>query len=106
MEQQKQIVEFETGLSTAQAVDNNAGLLNTLQAKGGPLLLSQQDFFVGINDPLGLNPTGVAFDPVVMTEYAAWSGSKARSTGAFTVTDFCTAGSAVVLTSPPFRLLP
>jgi hypothetical protein len=71
-EQQKQIVEFEMGLSTAQAVDNHAGVLNTLQAKGGPLLLSHQDFFVGINDPLGGNPTRASFTPVVFTLFQPW----------------------------------
>src|SRR5262249_36233458 len=71
-EQQKQIVEFEMGLSTAQVIDNNAGPLHTLHANGGPLPISQQDFFVGINDPLGGNPTGAPFTPVVFTLFQPW----------------------------------
>jgi cytochrome c peroxidase len=76
-EQQRQIVEFEMGLSTAQAFDNNAGVLDTLNASGGPLALSRQDFFVGINDPLGGNPTGAGFTPVVFTLFEPWSRLRA-----------------------------
>jgi mono/diheme cytochrome c family protein len=72
-QQQNQIVEFEMGLATAQAVDNNAGDLGTLGAKGGASPLSQQDFYVGINDPLGGNPTGTAFTPVVFTIFQPWA---------------------------------
>jgi cytochrome c peroxidase len=71
-EQQQQIVDFEMALSTAQIVDNNAGNLGTLQANGGPVPLSKQDFYVGINDPLGGNPTNEAFTPVVFTLFQPW----------------------------------
>lgn len=71
-EQQQEIVDFETSLSTAQVFDNNAGDLGTLQANGGPLPLSKQNFFVGINDPLGGNPTNATFTPVVFTLFQAW----------------------------------
>jgi hypothetical protein len=66
-------VNFEMALSTAQIADNNAGLLNVLGATGGPFHLSQQNFFVGINDPLGGNPTGTAFTPVIFTLFQPWS---------------------------------
>jgi cytochrome c peroxidase len=72
-EQQSQIVNFETALSTAQIFDNQAGVLNALGATGGPLSLSQQTFFVGINDPLGGNPTGAAFTPVIFTLFEPWA---------------------------------
>jgi hypothetical protein len=72
-QQQQQIVNFEMGLATSQDYDNNAGDLSTLGANGGPLPLSQQNFFVGINDPLGGNPTGATFTPVVFTLFPAWA---------------------------------
>ena len=71
-EQQRQIVEFELALSTAQIVDDDAGRLDKLHAQGGPLYLSRQDFFVGINDPLGGNPTGASFSPIVFTLFQPW----------------------------------
>jgi hypothetical protein len=72
-EQRQQIVDFETGLFTAQVYDFAAGDLGTQGAKGGPKALSKQDFYIGINDPLGLNPKGTAFSPVVFTNFAAWA---------------------------------
>jgi mono/diheme cytochrome c family protein len=71
-EQQQQIVNFETHLSTAQITDDKAGALGTDGANGGPVALSQQQFFVGINDPLGGNPTNAPFTPVIFTLYGAW----------------------------------
>ena len=81
-EQQTQIVNFETALSTAQAMDNSAGSLGTMGAQGGPLTLSQQQFFVGINDPLGGNPTGVPFSPVIFTLFQPWSNLASNSPAA------------------------
>ena len=72
VEQQRQVVEFEMGLSTAQISDTNAGPLNTVGGNGGPTGLSRQDFFVGINDPLGGNPSGAEFTPVVFTLFQRW----------------------------------
>ena len=66
-EQQQQIVDFEMALSTAQAIDFGAGTLSHGGATGGPVTLSTQDFFIGINDPLGLNPFGTPFTPVIFT---------------------------------------
>jgi cytochrome c peroxidase len=66
------IVDFEMGLTTAQATDLNAGKLDTQSALGGPVNLFQENFFIGINDPLGGNPTGAAFNPVAMTLFDAW----------------------------------
>jgi cytochrome c peroxidase len=71
-EQAQQIVAFETGLFTAQARDNEAGSLHAAGAGGGPAHLLQQPFFIGINDPVGLNPTGAAFDPSAFTLFNAW----------------------------------
>ncbi|MDF0674301.1 MAG: hypothetical protein P0120_08155 [Nitrospira sp.] len=66
-EQQKGIVDFEMAISTAQAIDFGAGALDVHGASGGPIILSEQPFFIGINDPLGLNPFKTPFTPVVFT---------------------------------------
>jgi hypothetical protein len=72
-QEQQDIVAFETGLFTAQVWDRDAGLLRDAGAHGGPVALSQQPFFIGINDPVGLNPTNVPFDPRAFTIFDAWS---------------------------------
>ena len=66
-EQQKKIVDFEMALTTAQAVDFGAGALDVHGAGGGPVILATQPFFIGINDPLGLNPFKTPFTPVVFS---------------------------------------
>jgi cytochrome c peroxidase len=68
------IVDFETGLFTAQAVDAQGASLQGHGGHGGPIALSKQPFFTGINDPIGLNPSGAAFDPSAFTLFDAWSG--------------------------------
>src|SRR5262249_16063998 len=77
-EEARQIVAFETGLFTAQVVDDHAGPLFTSGAHGGPARLSRQLFFTGINDPIGLNPTGAAFDPPVFDLFDGWAGLNHR----------------------------
>ena len=66
------ILAFEEGLYTAQIFDLKAGDLRKAGGLGGPENLANQDFFLGINDPLGQNPTSKPFDPVVFTLYDAW----------------------------------
>lgn len=70
-DQRQAIVDFEMQLFTAQVEDDVAGSLASGGATGGPRFLSSQPFTFGMNDPLDGGP----FDPVVMTEFAAWSGS-------------------------------
>jgi cytochrome c peroxidase len=78
--QQQQIVTFETDLFTAQITaqifDDAAKELSDAGAAGGPLAVAQQlpEFFIGINDPLGQNPTGAAFTPDIFDIYCAWAG--------------------------------
>ena len=72
-DQRDQIVEFETNLFTTQVYDFAAGDLRAQGGRGGPKVLSREDFFIGINDPLGLNPKKLAFNPVVFTDFAAWA---------------------------------
>src|SRR5437868_7822310 len=74
-EQQQQIVDFETAIFTAQMNDNEAGVLNAKGAGGGPLNLAQQQFYTGINDALGGDPTGASFNRVAMTIYQNWLNS-------------------------------
>jgi cytochrome c peroxidase len=80
--QQGQIVDFETGIFTAQIFDNQAHDLHADGANGGPLALPQQlaEFFVGTNDPVGLNPTGAPFDPDIFDLYTSpmWQGLQDR----------------------------
>jgi len=72
---QQQIVDFESHLFTAQTLDFTAGELSSGGASGGPKALSTQEFFVGINDPLGGNPKGTAFTPEIFSLYKSWSHS-------------------------------
>jgi cytochrome c peroxidase len=77
-QQQQAIMQFELGLSTAQAFDYRAGALDTNGASGGPMALALQTtpaFFVGINDPLGGNPKGTPFTPAIFTLFSAWASS-------------------------------
>lgn len=62
-----QIVKFESQIYDAQVYDNSAGSLDHNGAGGGPVFLSEQEFFIGIND--SLSP---GFDPLVFTAYDAW----------------------------------
>jgi hypothetical protein len=74
-QQQRAIAEFEMSLSTAQAVDAHAGALNGNGASGGPAALALQTtpaFFIGINDPLGGNPSGAKFTPGIFSLFDAW----------------------------------
>jgi hypothetical protein len=74
-QQLSQIVAFETGLFSAQVNDQGAGSLTAQGAQGGPVKLSQQNTFVGINDSLGGDPSGAAFNPNVFTIYGAWASA-------------------------------
>jgi len=67
-----QIVAFESGLTTAQIRDNDAGSLSAGSASGGPVDLVSQKYSPGVNDPLAGNPVGVNFNKDVCSIYAAW----------------------------------
>lgn len=73
--QQQQIVNFESGLFTAQSFDNAAKYLDADGANGGPVDLQRQlaGFFIGINDPLGSNPTGAPFNSNIFNLFQGWS---------------------------------
>jgi len=65
-----QAVAFEKNIFDAQVLDYEAGRLDQSGANGGPVFLSQQDFFIGINDSLS-----AGFDNVVFTLYQAWQNA-------------------------------
>jgi len=67
------IVGFELGLSSAQVYDAGAGLLSARGATGGPVDLAGQLYYPGINDSLGADPDGTAFDAASMSLVSAWS---------------------------------
>lgn len=74
-QQLQAIVDFELQLFTAQIRDKEAGRLDADGAAGGPVALSQQEFFLGINDPLGLNPAGTPFTSTIFTLFDRWAGA-------------------------------
>jgi cytochrome c peroxidase len=76
----QQIVAFETSIFVAQSHDRRAGDLDAHGAAGGADALAAEPFYIGINDPVGLNPTGAAFDPRAFTAFNAWS--RVRGQGA------------------------
>ncbi|HLI83880.1 MAG TPA: hypothetical protein VKV17_08175 [Bryobacteraceae bacterium] len=79
------IVNFEMGLTTAQAYSNRAGLLNEQGATGGPKALLDQPFFISINSivhalfpqfeqPGGLvTPGDGQFTPAAFKIFDAWA---------------------------------
>ena len=73
-----------TGIFTAQIHDNAAGELTAAGANGGPTALatSVTKFFIGINDPLGLNPRGAAFNPMIFDIYNPWADLNGQGGGA------------------------
>jgi cytochrome c peroxidase len=80
-DQQAQIVAFQKGIFTAQDFDNAAHNLHVRNATGGPAALSAElsKFFLGINDPVGLNPTGASFNPNIFDLYKYWQGLRDAS---------------------------
>src|SRR6516162_5456448 len=99
--QQQQIVTFEgcttannpdpcatiakgAGIFTAQIHDDAAAELTAAGANGGPTAVatSVTKFFIGINDPLGSNPNGAAFNPMIFDIYNPWADLNGQGGGA------------------------
>ena len=72
------IVDFESHLTTAQLSDKQAGMLNERGGMGGAGILAQQQFWVGINDPLGNDPTLEPFDASAMRLFDDWNDPQAQ----------------------------
>ncbi len=80
---QRAIVDFEKALFVAQVSDNAAGDLTQAGALGGPLRLSGQAFYFGINDVLaGDYLTGAPFERNAMTLFGAWRNLPASASPA------------------------
>jgi cytochrome c peroxidase len=97
------IVNFELGLSTAQLRDESAGSLDRDGALGGPLALANQTYYPAINDVLGADPSGAAFNPVAMTAFAEWANSSysnAEPYGRAAARRAIAAGEALFNTAP------
>jgi cytochrome c peroxidase len=93
--EQQEIVNFEMALSTAQIIDNYAGRLDAHGATGGPIPLTSQPFFIGINSsvrfllppplfnfepPGGLAAPGDGhFTSAIFNPYDAWASTPATS---------------------------
>ena len=83
--EQKQIVDFEMALFTAQAVGRGVGQLDAQGAKGGPVPLAAQPFFISMNSsvhfllpqfeqPGGLvTPGDGQFTPAIFDTFNAWA---------------------------------
>ncbi len=70
------IVDFGTQIYTAQATSFRAGDLSAGGGNGGARNLSQQEFYVGINDAIvGDSKTGQPFNPNAFTQYKEWLDS-------------------------------
>jgi cytochrome c peroxidase len=72
------IIDFELGLYTAQSYDNAAERLRADGADGGPRYLATDlsaAYYPGMNDSLGADPSGLAFDPNAMQLYSAWAAA-------------------------------
>jgi hypothetical protein len=77
--QQTAIVNFELGLFSSQMIDGRAGLLSDYGAHGGPYELYKSEYYPGINDSLGADPSGAPFNSVAMTLFDAWTSANANS---------------------------
>ena len=83
--EQQQIVNFEMGLFTAQATGTTAGRLDAQGARGGPIPLLTQPFFISSNSsvnflvptleqPGGLDKPGDGkFNPAIFNPFEAWA---------------------------------
>jgi cytochrome c peroxidase len=91
--QLQQIVDFESSLFTAQSADNLAQGLNTQEARGGPIFLSQQPFEVDSN-PDGSN---------VFTLYSSW-GKENGSGSSSAAGRAAIARGEVLFNSRPMRI--
>ena len=77
--QREAIVNFESGLFTAQVFDHAAGHLSALGARGGPEYVAQQNFYFGMNDALaGDYRTHAAFIPMAFSLFDAWANLPAE----------------------------
>ena len=73
------IVAFELGLFSAQVYDAARGGLECARRAGRRSVnLAGEPYYPGINDSLGADPSGAAFNPVSMTLFSAWANLDAQ----------------------------
>jgi hypothetical protein len=72
--QLRDIVNFEMSLNSAQVFDFRAGDLSRA-AHGGPQFLSTQSYYPGMNDSLGGDPEGDAFNSSAFTIFSSYQSS-------------------------------
>jgi len=103
-DQQQAIVDFETGVFTAQMFDTKAGALDAQGASGGPVALQRllASFFIGINDPLGQNPSGTPFSSTIFTLFQPWA-SLGAAAGALARRGSAMAGGTLLRDTTPSR---
>jgi hypothetical protein len=88
--EQQEIVNFEMGLSTAQAIGYGTGPLNAKGATGGPQALVEEPFFISINSSVNFlvpqleQPGGMVapgdgeFTPAIFNTFQSWANLPAR----------------------------
>jgi hypothetical protein len=106
-QQRQEIVDFEMALTTAQAYDYHAGALNGNGATGGPAAIAADTvpaFYVGINDPLGGNPHGTPFTPVIFRLFEAWTNLKGNGNNEATSQRVSIARGQVLFNSRPILI--
>jgi len=59
-------------------------VLNAQGAGGGPFSLSNQNFYLGINDVLGADPTGAAFNPAAFSIFSKWGNLASSKKDSYT----------------------
>ena len=99
----REIARFQLGLLTAQSRDTRAGSLMAQGGQGDPMPLNRQQFFIGINDPVGMNPSGAAFDPRAFTLFDAWASAGA-SDGPYARERLAIARGQEIFNTRPIRL--
>ena len=77
--QQTAIVNFELGLFSSQVMDTRAGMLSADGAQGDPVHLSKSEYYPGMNDSLGADPSGEPFSPTAMNLFDAWSNANSSA---------------------------
>ena len=89
--EQQKIVDFEMALFTSQSIGNLTGQLQAHGATGGPVSLSTQPFFIGVNSsvnflvpaleqPGGLvTPGDGQFTPAIFNPFDVWTKEPATS---------------------------
>ncbi|TAM79097.1 MAG: hypothetical protein EPN47_18995 [Acidobacteria bacterium] len=100
--QLQQIVAFELATFTAQQSDNSAGVLAAQGASGGASYLSTVPYYPGINDSLGGNPTGAAFNPNAFTLFSVWKDL--TSSNLFTLVRESIARGEAIFDSAPLTI--